>query len=433
MWWYDRQGAIQSHGINFVQDLPYFLVLLLCFDRFTPEDWGVIPAFNSKNKANYCTLSLPVPPLCIVDIKIDENTIRGHFGIVGRATQVLHATSESEDPRDVGKSLKDVELVIKVYWPEASRVGEKEIIDKALEIAQHNDDVNGHIPDLICSHDYTKYSTNGIRTALGIENKGHRVLRVMLFRRLYPITDLVGEEFWKAFWECFRCKCSPSHLCHMLIKNNTLAVLGHFYLWKGGVEHNDISVKNLMYDRLSDRGVLNDYDLAHLDGETRPTDTERTGTIPFMALDLLTEEAWAGHVTRQYRHDCESFAWVLLWICCRYDKGGEISNPPLNQINTLDFCECYMRKMVIVEHLIRKPSHTLIPVATPSYEPYWSTAIALLCYSVKGRQRRVFDEESEPTIDEVILAYGNELKKAKISRTLCTSGDKSESSPSVLR
>jgi hypothetical protein len=27
VWWYDRQGAIQSHGINFVQYLPYFTCL----------------------------------------------------------------------------------------------------------------------------------------------------------------------------------------------------------------------------------------------------------------------------------------------------------------------------------------------------------------------------------------------------------------------
>jgi hypothetical protein len=43
------------------------------------------------------------------------------------------------------------------------------------------------------------------------------------------------------------------------------AVLGHYHLWLGGVEHNDISVKNLMYDKFNeDRGILNDYDLAHL-------------------------------------------------------------------------------------------------------------------------------------------------------------------------
>ena len=63
---------------------------------------------------------------------------------------------------------------------------------------------------------------------------------------------------------------------------------GHYHLWVGGVEHNDISVRNLMYDKLNDdRGILNDYDLAHLRGRPQPSGTERTGTMPFMALDVL--------------------------------------------------------------------------------------------------------------------------------------------------
>jgi hypothetical protein len=40
-------------------------------------------------------------------------------------------------------------------------------------------------------------------------------------------------------------------------------VLGRYQLWLGGVDHNDISVKNLMYDNFNDdHGILNDYDLA---------------------------------------------------------------------------------------------------------------------------------------------------------------------------
>lgn len=214
VWWYDHQGAIQSYGINFVQDLPYFLVLLLCFGRFTPEDWGVIPAFQSLGRgADHCLLLLPSSnPLSTIHVKININQRHSHLEIVGRTTQVLPAESQSKDPRDIGKSLEGVELVSKVYWPEASWLREEDIIAKAVEVARNNNEVEGHIPDLICSHDFTKYSTKGIRAALGIENGGHRVLRVMLFRRLYPITELTGENFWKAFWECFRCTWSPTHV-----------------------------------------------------------------------------------------------------------------------------------------------------------------------------------------------------------------------------
>ena len=121
---------------------------------------------------------------------------------------------------------------------------------------------------------------------------------------------------------------------------------GHYHLWIGDVEHNDISVKNPMYDRHNgDRGILNDYDLARLSGRERPCDSERTGTMPFMALDLLAEEAGKGVIERRYSHDCESFAWVLFWICYRYDKGKEISNPPLGELITNDYTRCFEKKL----------------------------------------------------------------------------------------
>lgn len=219
VWWYDNEGAIQSHGINFVQDLPHFLVLLLCFERFTSSHWGTIPTFRlAEHHTDHCLLSFPTSPsLSAVDIEINHNDkMRDHCRIVGRATQMLPAISHSKDPRDVSETLGDVELVVKLYWPEASRVGEGEIIEKARQIAKQNDDVNRHIPDLICSHDFDEYSTKGIRTALGIVSNGHRLLRVMLFRRLYPIPDLTGERFWKAFWECYLCKRTPTLYCNVL-------------------------------------------------------------------------------------------------------------------------------------------------------------------------------------------------------------------------
>jgi hypothetical protein len=221
VWWYDNEGAIQSYGINFIQDLPYFLVLLVCFQRFTPKDWGVISAFKpDKHNVDRFVLSLPSsPPHSSVDIVIHEgDKLRDHFGMVGRATEMLHATSQSKNPRDVHKSLGDMELVVKVYWPEASQVGEAQIICEAQRIAQESDNVMGHLPDLINSHDFVEYSMKGIQTVFGIMTEGHRLLRVMLFCQLYPITDLIGKKFWKAFWDCFRCMYIQSlYCCPMLI------------------------------------------------------------------------------------------------------------------------------------------------------------------------------------------------------------------------
>ena len=153
-----------------------------------------------------------------------------------------------------------------------------------------------------------------------------------------------------------------------------LLVLGHRHLWKGGIEHNDISVSNLMYDKTKNgAGVLNDFDLAHVRGEPRPSGMERTGTMPFMALDLLTKEAWEGKVERLYRHDCESFMWVLLWIFARYDNGAEIKKPPFDEFFTSNFLQCYEKKSTCDRTIPNiKP--------TTSYKDYWSAAVQLLIH-----------------------------------------------------
>jgi hypothetical protein len=226
-WWYDNEGAIQSYGINFIEDLPHFLVLLLCFDRFSAKDWGIVSEFTEQAAGN-CVLSIPDPscPDPTFTIDIDQTKkIRGHFGIVGRATQMLTVTSQSTilirqgEARDLNdmepeyRNLKDTELVLKVYWPEASRINEADIIDEAGRIAEGNSHVKGHLPDLIWARDFDEYSTKNIRKAFGIKSEGPRVLRVVLFRRFYPITDLTGDSFWKAFWQCFHCKFTWSIWC----------------------------------------------------------------------------------------------------------------------------------------------------------------------------------------------------------------------------
>jgi hypothetical protein len=76
-------------------------------------------------------------------------------------------------------------------------------------------------------------------------------------------------------------------------------------------------------------GVLNDYDLSstQLDG---PSGNERTGTIPFMAIELLSPKAIERKVEHLYRHDAESLIWVLTWVCLRYEDGKLRSNRPLD-------------------------------------------------------------------------------------------------------
>jgi len=86
-----------------------------------------------------------------------------------------------------------------------------------------------------------------------------------------------------------------------------------------------------MYKEDNRYGVLNDFDLSTImKPNSRNPDRqglERTGTLPFMAVELLNEKGFNGKVPRRYDHELESFAWVLVWVSrCVLD--GEESEPP---------------------------------------------------------------------------------------------------------
>ena len=111
---------------------------------------------------------------------------------------------------------------------------------------------------------------------------------------------------------------------------------GHYRLWVNGIHHGDISLNNLMYSVSTTgepEGVLNDYDLASWD-KIPTTNNDRTGTIPFMTLSMLKAIVNNGleeRMPRLYRHDAESFIWVLAYITVvsvKYDNlSVKISRP----------------------------------------------------------------------------------------------------------
>ena len=127
-----------------------------------------------------------------------------------------------------------------------------------------------------------------------------------------------------------------------------------------------------------------------------------------MALDLLTDDAWEGKIIRLYRHDCESFAWVLLWICCRYDDGKEINNPPSGELITHDYTQCFLQKHSILSRLPHN-------AATPSYESAWDAARAFLGSFVGRRMAREMAhlrdaKPEEPTVNELFQSCRKAIK-----------------------
>ncbi|KZT23026.1 hypothetical protein NEOLEDRAFT_579528 [Neolentinus lepideus HHB14362 ss-1] len=308
LWWFDRGGAIQSCGMNFITHLPYFVLLLDILRRFDEHAWGVNRVFKKTDVADTFEVVLHGPGPEPAEVTVTLNALTHmHLHLFNRGTTVVPATSE--DP-----SLPGNDMVAKIYHPDEQRENEINILAEVYKVAageaENAKRVYGHVPVLLASRDWEDEYGEQIERILGISRREgkrrFRSLRVMLFRRLRPISELSGKEFMKAFRDCFLC---------------------HGVLWMNNIHHRDISENNLMYTRVNGVvvGVLNDFDLSIIHSDDRLLASERTGTIPFMAHALLRDFNTGKKVPHIYEYDVESFAYVGLWISARYDE-GKIAN-----------------------------------------------------------------------------------------------------------
>jgi len=110
------------------------------------------------------------------------------------------------------------------------------------------------------------------------------------------------------------------------------------------VEHGDPSLWNMLYDPVADCGVFSDYDLAILLGQVRLFGDQRTGTIAFMAVELLSNEYFQGQLQRQYGHELEAFIWVFAFASLHYRGGKAKKNSPVSGWLTSDYIKCAEKK-----------------------------------------------------------------------------------------
>ncbi|KAJ3573570.1 hypothetical protein NPX13_g4651 [Xylaria arbuscula] len=94
------------------------------------------------------------------------------------------------------------------------------------------------------------------------------------------------------------------------------AIKGHQSLYEtGNILHRDISSNNIIITKPETAGGFNgmliDLDLAKIRDSGPSGARHQTGTMQFMAVEVLRK------TDHTYRHDLESFFYVLLWMCAR--------------------------------------------------------------------------------------------------------------------
>ncbi|EDN02615.1 predicted protein [Histoplasma mississippiense (nom. inval.)] len=102
-----------------------------------------------------------------------------------------------------------------------------------------------------------------------------------------------------------------------LLKALRDAIKAHRSLYlDGNILHRDISENNIIItdpDKADGySGMLIDLDLAKEVGSGRSGARHQTGTMEFMAIEVLL------NIDHTYRHDLESFFYVLIWQCARH-------------------------------------------------------------------------------------------------------------------
>ena len=103
------------------------------------------------------------------------------------------------------------------------------------------------------------------------------------------------------------------------------AIKAHRSLYlKGNILHRDISENNIIITNPKETGgfagMLIDLDLAKVLGSGRSGARHQTGTMEFMAIEVLQG------IDHTYRHDLESFFYVLIWLCAR--RGWDLYENP---------------------------------------------------------------------------------------------------------
>jgi len=252
---------------------------------------------------------------------------------VGRSTVVLGATCEQWSTAD---------LVVKISWPGSLRVPESDFLKKAGEEAEKTEGrwATKHLPRVLYAKDVVFESGSTLESVASLFEDAtfvngkyryeRRALRVIVQERLYPIKWLSNvKDIGQVFVDVACSTCVP----FVFRLSCTYRISVHRWLYDcPGILHRDPSLNNIMY-RFTEEpnaegeqekkvyGVLTDYDLSswrkELETGYARTSQQRTGTPPYMALELLMGPS----TTHLYRHDIESLFYIMLLMCSRHTLG----------------------------------------------------------------------------------------------------------------
>ena len=361
LWYFDRNAVIRTISVDFLSEggIKYLALVLFALNQCDMQHAGFNPFFKSlvdhgrrsESYFDFLPLNRPddyVDDLCLVFPKtpkdktsdtrffIIKDWIDGFSGVIGDGTNTL-VVREGWAKGFVSGEYQ----VLKMSWLPMSQPHENELV---YTLRRQVSEWRDHLPQLhFCNVFFAKdvgipWTKLDIVPASNrvIEEKALHVSVMKDYRTLWEVRSI--ENFKAVFLDCLEC----GFPLHRFISFQKLKVLiGHYHAYNtGGVLHGAISEKSLMWwkpasDVVYKRGSLpvgaltrwevgpcprEDYDI--------PNPLEiggGAGPYGFLATELL-----ARNTKHYYRHDLESFFYLLIWACVHYDlkdKHHDLVNP----------------------------------------------------------------------------------------------------------
>ncbi|KAI0935015.1 hypothetical protein AcV7_003931 [Taiwanofungus camphoratus] len=317
-------------------------------------------------------LNLSKEPLPKLKILIDnERKVATDFGAVGRGTTIVPVKTTGTSAKLFGRE----DLVAKLAWPSAEREAEDNFVRIIrCKLKEHAPQYLDHVVDMKCSLTGTMAEMGLPRARMeDLSPFDERVFRLMVMKRYEPLHLVNGvDEFKLVFVDVVRAHhwvWETAGVLHRDVSANNIM----FY--RGGNDNRAMGVLcdwDLAMMKPTEGEVAKEEEEEEDDDEDTaapicsPTSRDqpdkslpekngksdvqkaavpesgskqegthnaaskkvgtaeqpskrpryRTGTGPFMALDLLSASRTPLHV---YRHDLESFFFVLAWVCAVFD------------------------------------------------------------------------------------------------------------------
>ncbi|CAD6502848.1 BgTH12-05437 [Blumeria graminis f. sp. triticale] len=307
LWIVDRAGAYSSGEIDVSQSQEKLIRALSSYMFMSDEDLGLDP-ITSYNSDGRCFVTVPNAKTSVERIEVNPLPIARPETIVSRGTTCLETkdsmymlkfswgTESVESETKIFKSVKDVTGVIK------------------LNYSSDLYDIHDHRMEMKFTEDKKWDIYFGDRTLYHSISTGSPAMESYIQRKLtYVKLSPVGRPL------------QSSSTVREFVHGIRDAIIGHRNLYERGIIHGNISARNIILTKADVRGasegILTGLDKALYRQEKKGKKQHEsfTGTRKYMALELLEAIDEKEYTLKQtYRHDLESFFYVLIAGCMSY-------------------------------------------------------------------------------------------------------------------